>query len=66
MILVNNRDKIEWQPDLTVALLLEKLDYSYSLITVTINDHLIQDEDYHNTMIPDQASVIVFHLAHGG
>lgn len=66
MILVNNRDKIEWQPDLTVALLLEKLDYSYSLITVTINDQLIQDEDYHNTMIPDQASVIVFHLAHGG
>jgi len=66
MILINNRDKIEWQPDLTVALLLEKLDYSYSLITVTINDQLIQDEDYHTTMIPDQASVIVFHLAHGG
>ncbi len=66
MIIINNRDKIDWQPNLTVSMLLEKLGYSYSLITVTVNDQLIPDEDYYTTLIPDQSSVIVFHLAHGG
>ncbi|MDD3049890.1 MAG: sulfur carrier protein ThiS [Candidatus Cloacimonetes bacterium] len=66
MITINNRDKIEWENNLTVRKLLDKMGYSYSLITVTINEKLINHDDYNDTLVPDEANVIVFHLAHGG
>ena len=66
MVLVNNRDRVDWQPGMTVQDLLDKLGYSYVLITVTVNDVLVANEDYGNHLVPDQAAVTVFHLAHGG
>jgi len=66
MILVNNRDRVEWQPGMTVQGLLDALGYSYVLITVTVNDVLVAQEDYASYPVPDGAAVTVFHLAHGG
>lgn len=66
MILVNNRDKIDWHENMSVQNLLDKMNYSYSLITVSVNDEVIQSCDYDEFIIPDEANVIVFHLAHGG
>ena len=66
MIIVNDRDKVEWQENLTVQQLLDRLNYSYSLITVTVNGALVPKEDYEDHIIPDNAEVTVFHLAHGG
>jgi sulfur carrier protein ThiS len=40
--------------------------YSYTLITVTVNGELVPKEDYETHLIPDNAEVTVFHLAHGG
>lgn len=66
MITINNRDKLEWKEGMTVRDLLEEMGYSYTLITVTVDDHLVPEEEYDSFVIEDGASVGVFHLAHGG
>jgi len=66
MIIINNRDKVVWKEGMVVRELLRTLGYSYSLITVTINDVFVSEDDYDRVLIPDEANVIVFHLAHGG
>lgn len=66
MVTVNNRDKVKWREDMTVRDLLQKMHYSYSLITVTVNGEFIPKEDYEEYEVPDNADVTVFHLAHGG
>jgi thiamine biosynthesis protein ThiS len=66
MVTVNNRDKVKWHKDMTVRDLLQRMHYSYSLITVTVNGALVAKEDYEEYEVPDNADVTVFHLAHGG
>ncbi|MBD3179180.1 MAG: sulfur carrier protein ThiS [Candidatus Latescibacteria bacterium] len=66
MITVNNRDKLEWKKGMTVQTLLDEMGYSYSLITVTVDGILVNDNEYDDFQIEDGADVTVFHLAHGG
>lgn len=66
MIIVNDRDRVEWREGLTVQDLLDDMGYSYVLITVTVNDALVAEHDYSHVAVPDGARVTVFHLAHGG
>jgi thiamine biosynthesis protein ThiS len=66
MITINNRDKVEWKEGMTVRTLLDEMGYSYTLITVTVNDRLIPEDDFDHFIIEDGADVGVFHLAHGG
>ena len=66
MITINNRDRLEWKEGMTVQALLDEMGYNYALITVTVDDHLVPEEEYDSFMIKDGSSVGVFHLAHGG
>ena len=66
MILVNNRDKIEWQEGLTVSALLERLRYTFAHIIVKIDGQVVLREDYPTHLIPDGADVWVIHLIAGG
>lgn len=66
MITINNRDKLEWREGMTVQMMLDEMGYSYTLITVTVDDRLVPEEKYDSFAIDDGASVGVFHLAHGG
>lgn len=66
MITINNRDKIEWKKGMTVQDMLDEMEYDYALITVTVNDILVAEEDYSSLAIEDGSRVVVFHLAHGG
>ena len=66
MITVNNRDKLEWREGMTVQDLLDEMGYSYTLITVTVGDHLVPEEEWDHFVLEDGADVGVFHLAHGG
>ena len=66
MVIVNNRDRVNWHRNLSVRDLLQQMSYSYPLITVTVNGELVPKEDYEEHLIPDNAEVTVFHLAHGG
>jgi len=66
MIIVNNRDKLEWHEGMTVQDVLDAMRYHFSLITVTVNGELVLSEDYDEYEVPDNANVTAFHLAHGG
>ncbi len=66
MLIVNDRDRLEWRPGMTVRDVLEAMNYGYSLMTVTVNDELVPEEDYAARSVPDGARITVFHLAHGG
>jgi thiamine biosynthesis protein ThiS len=66
MIIINHRDQLEWNENLTVIDLLDQLNYTSFLVTVTINGELIPKFDYEDRKIPNNASVTIFNLAHGG
>ena len=66
MITVNARDRIEWRSGMTVQDLLDEMGYDYVLITVTVDDRLVPEDEYDSYGLKDRSSVTVFHLAHGG
>ncbi len=66
MITINNRDTIEWIQGMKVSDVLNAMGYDYTLITVTVNEELVSDDDYKTYPVPDNAEVNIFHLAHGG
>lgn len=66
MICVNNRDEIEWEEDMTVSDLLDRLDYTFPRLIVKIDGEVITRENFANRTIPDQADVKVIHLLAGG
>ncbi len=66
MILVNNRDKVDWRPGMTVQDVLDAMHYSYVLITVTLNGKYIDPADYESTPVPDNSDFKAIHVHHGG
>ena len=66
MIRVNDRDEIEWQKGMTVALLLEACRFTSPKIAVFVDGELVRREAYHEYLIPDGAEVNVLHLIGGG
>jgi thiamine biosynthesis protein ThiS len=66
MLIVNDRDRIEWREGLTVQDVLDILRYDYVLMTVTVDGVLVPEDEYSQRLLPDGASLAVFHLAHGG
>jgi thiamine biosynthesis protein ThiS len=66
MLIVNDRDRIQWKEGMTVQDLLDILNYDYVLMTVTVNGELVPEDEYSMRLLPDGASLAVFHLAHGG
>ena len=66
MILVNNRDEVEWEDGLTVSALLERFRYTFPHIIVKIDGEVIPPAEYPARTIPDGADVWVIHLIAGG
>jgi thiamine biosynthesis protein ThiS len=66
VLIVNDRDRIDWRPGMTVQDVLDVMRYDFALMTVSVNEELVQVEDYARQQVPDGARVSVFHLAHGG
>lgn len=66
MILVNNRDKIEWERGMTIARLLEKCGFTAHQLNVFVNDELVGRERYVTYPIQDQDNVRVIHFIAGG
>jgi thiamine biosynthesis protein ThiS len=65
LITVNNRP-VEWEEDMTVTRLLEKMNYTWRLLVVKINGELVKRKDYAQTKVPAGADVKVLHLVAGG
>jgi thiamine biosynthesis protein ThiS len=66
MLTINDRDRIEWRPGMTVQDVLQAMGYDYALMTVGVNGEFVPREEYARHQVPDEAEVTIFHLAHGG
>jgi sulfur carrier protein len=66
VILVNNRDEVEWEEGLTVSALLERFRYTFPHIIVKVDGEVVPREEYPTRIIPDDADVWVIHLIAGG
>ena len=66
MILVNNRDKIEWEEGMTIARLLEKCHFTAHQIYVFVNQELINRHAYATHPLQDGDRVRVIHFIGGG
>jgi len=66
VLIVNERDRVEWREGMSVQDVLDALRYDYALMTVTVDGALVPEEEYSLRLVPDGAKLAVFHLAHGG
>jgi sulfur carrier protein len=66
MIRVNDKFEVEWEEGTTVARLLERLNFSFPLVIVSIDGALVTKDEYASRQIPDGAQVKVLHLVAGG
>ena len=66
MILVNNRDKIEWEEGMTIARLLEKCRFTAHQIHVFVNDELVSRGTFATHALQDGDHVRVIHFIGGG
>ncbi|MGC9399541.1 MAG: sulfur carrier protein ThiS [Anaerolineae bacterium] len=66
MITINKREKLDWQPGMTVQDVLDALNYTYTHIIVSVNGTVIPRAAYKSASIPDEADVRVIHLIAGG
>jgi len=65
MITVNGLE-LAWEEGMTVADLLDKMNYTFPKIVVRVNGKVIKQQHWHVYLIPDQADVQAHHLIAGG
>ena len=66
MIEVNGRHEVAWREGMTVADLLEEMNYTYHEIIVRVDGELVPKDAYDTTTVPDGADVKAIHLIAGG
>jgi thiamine biosynthesis protein ThiS len=66
MVLVNNRDEIQWQKGMTVTRLLQACRFTSPRIAVFVNGEFVHRQRYDDYAIDDDADVRVLHLIAGG
>jgi sulfur carrier protein len=66
MILVNQRDHITWYDGMTITDLLERMNYTFPHIIVSIDGVIVPPDTYESQTLPDEADVRVIHLMAGG
>lgn len=66
MIRINNRHELEWEEGVTVSDVLNRMNYTFPHIIVSVNGEIVRQEEYEDTTIPDEADVRVIHLIAGG
>lgn len=64
-ICVNNKT-ISYVEKETVTELLKRMNYTFPLIVVKINQTLIPRNKYRTTIIPDEAEIQIIHMISGG
>ena len=66
MITVNDRDRLEWHPGLTVADVLRRMNWDFALIVASVDGRHVPREEYESAAVPDGAEVRLIHVMHGG
>ncbi len=66
MIHVNSQYEVPWTPGMTVQDLLNALNFTFRMIVVKVNGHVVLRPDFASTPVPDGADVQAIHLISGG
>ncbi|MFP4396111.1 MAG: sulfur carrier protein ThiS [Anaerolineales bacterium] len=66
MITINQRERIEWTPGMTVRDVLERMNYTYPEVVIRVNGEVVMDAAYDSYHVPDEADVRIIHLMAGG
>ncbi|KUO48772.1 MAG: thiamine biosynthesis protein ThiS [Desulfitibacter sp. BRH_c19] len=65
MIKVNGKN-VDWNEGMTIETVLEKCNYTYPSIVVSVNGTVIHKDKYSTTVINDGDDVKVIHMVAGG
>lgn len=65
MITVNG-NSLDWEEGMNIHDVLRKMNYSFPLIVVKVNDQLVKPDRWSDFFVPDRAVVYVIHLTSGG
>ncbi|MDY0101588.1 MAG: sulfur carrier protein ThiS [Lentimicrobium sp.] len=65
-IVLNNRNEIFEQEQLTIRELLTLKKYSFKLLVIKVNGELVRLRDYDSTLVKDGDDVMILHLITGG
>ena len=64
-VTVNGR-AVEWEDQMTIQRLLEKMKFSHRLFIVKMNDDIIKKELYSTKIVPENADLTILRLLAGG
>ncbi len=65
-IILNNKEEQFAEPQMTITELLKAKTFSFKMLVIKINGHLIKKGDYEKAMVHDGDNVMVLHLISGG
>ena len=61
-----NTNPMDWIDNETITQLLKRMNYTFPLVVVKIDDQVIPKAKYSETIVPDNSVVEVIHLISGG
>ncbi len=64
-VTVNGR-AVEWEDQMTIQRLLEKMEFNHRLFIVKMNDDIIKKELYSTLIVPENAHLTFLRLVAGG
>ncbi len=61
-----NGKNVDWVKNETVEKLLKRMNYTFPLVVVKINEKVVPKQDFSKTIIPDKSKIAVIHMISGG
>ncbi len=61
-----NGHTVEWEDQMTIQRLLEKIKFSHRLFIVKMNNRIIKKELYSTQIVPENAHLTILRLVAGG
>jgi sulfur carrier protein len=65
-IILNNKEEVFGQDTLTVAELLQVKKFTFKMLVIKVNGHLVKKNEYEATQVKEGDDVMVLHLISGG
>ena len=61
-----NGNSLKWEKNMTIDVILKKMNYTFKMLVVKVNGKLIKKTEYDTIIIPAAADVKIIHLISGG
>ena len=61
-----NDNSLKWEKNMTINVILKKMNYTFKMLVVKVNGKLIKKAEYDTIIIPAAADVKIIHLISGG